>query len=60
MDTKDFFTKLEKFCKGKAADPISTKCHECELLGFCYSPPSGFNENCDIDKVIQFVAGLQD
>lgn len=58
MDAKAFFTELEKFCKGKPKS--EGRCHNCELLNFCYSPPSGFKENCDIDKVIQFINDLKD
>lgn len=53
-----FFTELEKFCKGKQGS--EERCHNCELLNFCYSPPSDFKKNCDIDKVIDFVNGLKD
>lgn len=62
MDAKIFFIKLEKFCNDKAikSNGKETKCHTCELLNFCYSPPAGFKENCDIDKVIKFVDGLKD
>ena len=61
-DAKTFFDKLEKFCKEKPdkVNADATKCHVCELLGFCYSPPADFKQNCDIDKVIEFVNGLKD
>lgn len=61
-DAKTFLNKLEKFCKEKP-DKVNadiTKCHVCKLLGFCYSPPADFKQNCDIDKVIEFVSGLKD
>lgn len=58
MDIKEFLYKLEKFCKSKPKS--EGRCHNCELLNFCYSPPSGFEENCNIDKVIQFVISLKD
>lgn len=59
MDIKTFFQKLETFCKNKQETNKEEKCHTCELLNFCYSPPAGFKENCDIDNVIQFVDGLK-
>lgn len=56
MDAKTFFQKLEKFCKEKPnkENADTTKCHVCELLGFCYSPPADFQENCNIDRVIEY------
>lgn len=58
MEVKNFFAKLESFCKVKQKS--KNRCHDCELLNFCYSPPAGFKENCNIDEVIELITGLKD
>ena len=59
MEIKEFYSSLINHCTSRNEfedkKPQRSKCVDCKIRDFCYSPPDNIEKNQPIDEVIKII-----